>query len=152
MQQSWPVVPSLQDVHVNFTRHCNLPPLTAFAHHQAACVDQQFNNEVSTASYPSRESHHHRPAFCHIALWVKLCWNVVIGGFTKMIPTGPIFLNLNYFRQNIWRFSSVQFHFWHIFGTSWTQPTAAEGFTIESVTIQVGCRKDVNEVLRTSWM
>ena len=88
----------------------------------------------------------------YFALWVKLCWKVVIGGFIKMIPSGPIFPNLNYFRQNIWRLSSVQFHFWHIFGTSWTQPTAAEGFTIESVSIQAGCRKDVNEVLRTSWM
>ena len=83
-------------------------------------------------------------------LWVKLCWKVVIGGFTKMISLGPIFLNLK--RQIIWRSSSVQFHFWHIFGTSWTQPTAAEAFTIESVSIQAGCRKDVNEVLRTSWM
>ena len=63
-----------------------------------------------------------------------------------MIPTGPIFLNLNYFRQNIWRLSSVQFHFWYIFRTSWTQLTAAEGFTIESVSIQAGCRKDVNEI------
>ena len=88
----------------------------------------------------------------HSALWVKLCWRVVIGGFTKMIPSGPIFRNLNYFRQNIWRLSSVQFHFWYIFGTSWTQPTTAEAFTIESVSIQAGCRKDVNEVLRTSWM
>ena len=89
---------------------------------------------------------------CTNALWVKLCWRVVIGGFTKMIPSGSIFLNLNYFIKNVWRSSSVQFHFWHIFGTSWTQPTAAEGFTIESVTVQAGCRKDVNEVLRTSWM
>ena len=86
------------------------------------------------------------------ALWVKLCWKVVIGGFTKMIPSGPIFLNLNYFRHNIWRLSSVQFHFWYIFGTSWSQLTAEEGFTMESVSIQTGCRKDVNEILRTSWM
>ena len=62
------------------------------------------------------------------ALWVKLCWKVVLGGFTKMIPSGPIFLNLNYFRKNIWRLSSVQFHFWYIFGTSWTQPKAAEAW------------------------
>ena len=53
---------------------------------------------------------------CSNALWVKLCWKVVIGKFTKMIPSGPIFLNLNYFRQNIWRLSSVQFHFWYILG------------------------------------
>ena len=32
------------------------------------------------------------------ALWVKLCWKVEIGEFTKMIPSCPIFLNLNYFR------------------------------------------------------
>ena len=34
--------------------------------HQAACEDQQFINEVSTAVYPGRESYNHRPAFCHI--------------------------------------------------------------------------------------
>ena len=33
---------------------------------QAACKDQQFINEVSTAVYPGRESYNHRPAFCHI--------------------------------------------------------------------------------------
>ena len=48
------------------------------------------------------------------ALWVKLCWKVVIGEFTRMFPSGPIFMNLNYFRQNIWRLSSVQFHFWFV--------------------------------------
>ena len=36
--------------------------------------------------------------------------------------------------------------------TSWTQPTAEEEFKIELVSIQAGCRKDVNEILRTSWM
>ena len=50
------------------------------------------------------------------ALWVKLCWKVVIGGFAKMISSGPIFFNLIYFRQNIWRLSSVQFHFWFMLG------------------------------------
>ena len=34
--------------------------------YQAACVDQQFINEVSTAVYPGRESFNHRPEFCHI--------------------------------------------------------------------------------------
>ena len=37
-------------------------------------------------------------------------------------------------------------------GTCWTQPTAEEGCTTESVVIQVGCRKDVNESFRTSGM
>ena len=57
-------------------------------------------------------------SFLHvtIALWVKPCWKVEIGEFTKMFPSGPIFMNLNYFRQNIWRFSTVQFHFWYILG------------------------------------
>ena len=50
------------------------------------------------------------------ALWVKPCWKVEIGEFTKMSPSGPIFMNLNYFRHNIWRFSSVQFHFWYMWG------------------------------------
>ena len=87
-----------------------------------------------------------------IALWVKPCWKVEIEEFSKMFPSGPIFMNLNYFRQNIWRLSSVQFHFWCIFGTSWTHLTAEEEFTIESVSIQAGCWKDMNEILRTSWM
>ena len=86
------------------------------------------------------------------ALWVKPCWKVELEEFTKIFLSGPIFMNLNYFRQNIWRLSSVQFHFWYVFGTSRTQPTAEEGFRIESVSIQAGCRKDVNEMLRTSWM
>ena len=85
--------------------------------------------------------------WCTNALWVKLCWKVVIGDFTKMISSGPIFLNLNYFRQNIWRLSSVQFLFWYIYlGTSWIQSTAEEGFTIGPVSIQAGCRKDVNKI------
>ena len=87
-----------------------------------------------------------------IALWVKPCWKMEIEEFTKFFPSGPTFMNLNYFRQNIWRLSSVQFHFWCIFGTSWTHLTAEEEFTIESVSIQAGCWKDMNEILRTSWM
>ena len=50
------------------------------------------------------------------ALWVKPCLKVEIEEFTKKIPSGPIFMNLNYFRHNIWRFSSIQFHFWYILG------------------------------------
>ena len=64
------------------------------------------------------------------ALWVKPCWKVEIEEISKMFPSGPIFTNLNHFRQNIWRLSSVQFHFWYLFRTSWTQPTAEEGITI----------------------
>ena len=103
-----------------------------------------------------------RVQFCPVngvtanALWVKHCWKVEIEELTKMFPSGPIFMNLNYFRQNIWRLSSVQFHFWYIFGTSWTQPTAGEGFTIESVSIQAGCwriwinfRDELNTSLKT---
>ena len=36
--------------------------------------------------------------FGHSALWVKPCWKVDIEEFTKMFPSGPIFMNLNYFR------------------------------------------------------
>ena len=39
---------------------------------QAACEDQQFINEVSTAVYPGRESYNHRPAFCHIVKYLSL--------------------------------------------------------------------------------
>ena len=57
-----------------------------------------------------------------------------------MFPPGPIFMNPNY------RILEVQFHFWYILGTSWTQPTAEEGFTLESVSIQADCMKDVNAI------
>ena len=76
---------------------------------------------------------------CWIALWVKPCWKVDIEEFSNMFPSGPIFMYPIYFRQNIWRFSSVQFHFCYIFGTSWTQPNAEERLTIELVSIQAGC-------------
>ena len=33
-----------------------------------------------------------------------------------MLSSAPIFLTSHYFRQNIWRLSSVQFHFLYIFG------------------------------------
>ena len=41
------------------------------------------------------------------ALWVNFCLKVEIEEFARMFPSGPIFMNLNYFRQNIWTLSSV---------------------------------------------
>ena len=65
----------------------------------------------------------------------------------QISTAAAIFFHYNYFRQTIWRLASVQFHFWYIYlGTSWTQPTAEEGFTIESVSIQPGCRKNVTKI------
>ena len=43
-----------------------------------------------------------------------------------------------------WPFSSFIFDIY--LGTSWTQPTTVEWFTIESISIQVGCREGVNEI------
>ena len=43
----------------------------------------------------------------YIALWVNSCLKVEIEEFARMFPSGPIFMNLNYFRQNIWTLSSV---------------------------------------------
>ena len=34
---------------------------------------------------------------------------------SQISTTAPIFSGYNYFRQNIWRLASVQFHFWYIF-------------------------------------
>ena len=62
----------------------------------------------------------------------------------------PHFSESQYFRQNIYPLSSFTFDL--CLGTSWTQPTAEEEFTIESVSIYAGGRKDMNEIFRTSWM
>ena len=61
--------------------------------------------------------------------------------------TAAIFFHYNYFRQTIWRLASFSSFTFDIYlGTSWTQPTAEEGFTTESVSIQPGCRNDVTKI------
>ena len=86
------------------------------------------------------------------ALWVKLCWKVVIGEFTKMIPSAP-FLSISIVSDKIFGDCPLSSFTFDIYlGTSWTQLTAEEGFTIESVSIQADCWKDVVEIFRTSWM
>ena len=87
-----------------------------------------------------------------IALWVKPCWKVEIEELPKCFPQAP-FLCGSIISDEIFGdcpLSSFTFDIYLV--TSWTQSTAEGGFTIESVSIQAGCRKDVNEILRTSWM
>ena len=53
--------------------------------------------------------------------------------------------------RNIWRLPAAQFHFWYIFGYELNTETADGGFAIGSVSIETGCRKDVNKIVGTSW-
>ena len=57
-------------------------------------------------------------------------------------------MNLNYFMKIFGGcpLSSCMFDIY--LGTSLTQPTAEERFTIESVSIQADCWKDVNKILK----
>ena len=96
-------------------------------------------------------------SFCN-RLWLfnALCagYSLVkmeISDSSQISTTAPILSGYNYFRKDIWRLASVQFNFWYIFGTSWSQSTADGWFTISSVSIQAGCREDVNKILGTSW-
>ena len=69
-----------------------------------------------------------------------------IGDSSQISTTAAIFSQYDYFRQTIWRLASVLFTFDIYLGTSRTQPTAEEGFTIESVSIQPGCRNNVTKL------
>ena len=52
----------------------------------------------------------------HIALCGYPLYKAALRKFSKMLSSAPIFLTSHYFRQNIWRLSSLQFHFLYIFG------------------------------------
>ena len=73
--------------------------------------------------------------FSGIALWDKPCWKVEIWGTFQDVSFRPHFYESQLFQTNNLRLSSVQFHSWNIFRTSWTQPTTEEEFAIESVSI-----------------
>ena len=62
-----------------------------------------------------------------------------------MITSAPIFLKLNYFRQNIWMFAHQQFPFQFIFGYEMKTAFCSSKITKESVAIQADRWKDVNK-------
>ena len=83
---------------------------------------------------------------CTIALWGYPHVKWEIENLIQITTTALILLKFLNFSQNYWRLPAAQFHFWIIFGSSWTQSKAEEGLTIDPVSIQAGWRKDVNKL------
>ena len=81
-----------------------------------------------------------------IALWRKLFRKWEIGKFTKIITSPLIFSQYDYFRENIWRLSSVQFHFCYIFGDYLTTANCRRRVCNRPSFNSSRLRKEVNQV------
>ena len=80
---------------------------------------------------------------CYIALCVRLNRKWEIGIFT---PQHPFFPGIIISDKLFGACPLSSFTFDIYLGTSWIQPTAEEIFTLESVSIQASCRKDLNRI------
>ena len=78
-----------------------------------------------------------------LLLWVRLNRKWEIGIFPPQPPFSPGMIISEKIFEDCPLFS---FTFAIYLGTSWTQPTAEEGLTIGSVSIQAGCRREVNKI------
>ena len=88
---------------------------------------QLFHCSSSSSKKPQTEKPFQRQAIqvpylrfvvCHSCLSALCCYpniNSAIRNLGLNTPTAPIFLQFNYFRENIWVIIWVQFHFLYIF-------------------------------------
>ena len=72
----------------------------------------------------------------------------------QILTTAPIFLQSNYFRQNIWRSPAAQIHFWFMFGyeltTVYCSSKNCKRISCNLSILQVGCEKNCGHKLNTS--
>ena len=88
---------------------------------------------------------------CTTALCVKPFRNLGIKNFPKWWPWLPFSQAGFISDKNIWMLSPLQFHFQSIFGYELKTVFCSSWIAKESVAIQTGCRKDVNQIEGTSW-
>ena len=87
----------------------------------------------------------------HIALWRKPLSNLELRILPKWGPWLPFYQARIVSDENIWMISPLQFHFQFKFGYELKTVFCSSWIAKESVAIQTGCGKDVNEIEGTSW-
>ena len=112
----------------------------------------RFHSEMMTCSLAVLEPHLVMlNLLLSIALCVKPFRNLEIKNFQKWWPWLPFSQARIISDKNIWMLSPLQFHFQSIFGYELKTVFCSSWIAKESVAIQTGCGKDVNQIEGTSW-